>query len=157
MQHKRTLSKALNFFEKPFSVFIVVCVLSFAPARPASSQASTAHGATVSVESELTRLVNPFVGTDNDGNTFPGATVPFGMVQLSPDTTATGWYKYQDSKIRGFSLTHFSGAGCAAYADVPFMPAIGPLKSPPGPNGPEYAAPFSHRKEQAGPGNSAVE
>ncbi|PYT02182.1 MAG: alpha-mannosidase, partial [Acidobacteria bacterium] len=158
MQHKRLLSKALNFFEKPFSVFIVaVCVLSFAPARLAFSQTSTANGAAASVESELTRLVDPFVGTDNDGNTFPGATVPFGMVQLSPDTTSTGWYKYQDSKIRGFSLTHFSGAGCPAYADVPFMPSVGPLKASPGSNWSDYAADFSHDGEQAAPGYYAVE
>src|SRR5438105_8227078 len=158
MQHKRILSKALNFFEKPFSVFIVVaCVLSFAPARTASSQTSATHGATAFAESELTRLVNPFVGTDNDGNTFPGATVPFGMVQLSPDTTSAGWYKYQDSKIRGFSLTHFSGAGCPAYADVPFMPSVGPLQSSPGSNWSDYAATFSHDKEQAAPGYYAVE
>src|SRR5947209_3190420 len=158
MLHEGTLSKALNFFEKPFSVFIVVaCVLSFAPARLAFSQTSTANGATVSVESELTRLVNPFVGTAGDGNTFPGATVPFGMVQLSPDTTSAGWYKYEDSKIRGFSLTHFSGAGCPAYADVPFMPSVGPLKSSPGSNWPDYAATFSHDKEQAAPGYYAVE
>src|SRR2546421_9746845 len=135
MQHKGIPSKALNCFEKSVGAFIIIaCVLSFAPARPASPQTSTAQGATAPGEFELTRLVNPFVGADNDGNTFPGATVPFGMVQLSPDTTATGWYKYQDTKIRGFSLTHFSGAGCPAYADVPFMPAVGPLKSSPGSN-----------------------
>src|SRR5438045_9640464 len=62
------------------------------------------------LEPDLAQYVNPFVGTDNDGNTFPGATVPFGMVQWSPDTTANGFYHYRDSKIRGFSLTHLSGA-----------------------------------------------
>src|SRR3989440_563747 len=158
MQHKGIPSKALNCFEKSVGAFIIIaCVLSFAPARPASSQTSTAQGATAPGESELTRLVNPFVGTDNDGNTFPGATVPFGMVQLSPDTTSTGWYKCQDTKIRGFSLTHFSGAGCPAYADVPFLPAVGPLKSSPGSNWSDYAAAFSHDKEQAAPGYYAVE
>src|ERR1044072_9349531 len=81
------------------------------------------RAASVSAESGPARYVNTFVGTDNDGNTFPGATAPFGMVQWSPDTTPTGWYKYPDSKIRGFSLTHFSGAGCPAYADFPFMPS----------------------------------
>src|SRR2546423_14794192 len=132
MQHKRALSKALNFLEKPFSVFIVVvCVLSFAPARPASSQTMTTRGTNAPGESELTRLVNPFVGTDNDGNTFPGATVPFGMVQLSPDTTSTGWYKNKDPKIHGFSPTPFSGPGGPAYADAPFIPSAGPLKSSP--------------------------
>jgi len=158
MQHKGIPSKALNCFEKSVGAFIIIaCVLSFAPARPASSQTSTAQGATAPGESELTRLVNPFVGTDNDGNTFPGATVPFGMVQLSPDTTSTGWYKYKDTKIRGFSLTHFSGAGCPAYADVPFLPAVGPLESSPGSNWSDYAAGFSHEHEQAAPGYYAVE
>src|SRR5947209_14340823 len=108
-------------------------------------------------EPDLAEYVDTFVGTDNDGNTFPGATVPFGMVQWSPDTTATGWYKYPDTKIRSFSLTHFSGAGCPAYADVPFMPAVGPLKGSPGSNWSDYAATFSHDKEQAAPGYYAVE
>ena len=153
MQHKGIPSKALNCFEKSVGAFIIIaCVLSFAPARPASSQTSTAQGSTAPGESELTRLVNPFVGTDNDGNTFPGATVPFGMVQLSPDTTSTGWYKYQDTKIRGFSLTHFSGAGCPAYADVPFMPAVGTPEASPGSNRSDYAASFSHEGEQSAPG-----
>ena len=105
----------------------------------------------------FTQYVNTFVGTDNDGNTFPGATVPFGMVQWSPDTTAAGWYKYPDTKIRGFSLTHFSGAGCPAYADFPFMPAVGALKASPGSNFGDYAASFSHDKEQAAPGYYSVE
>src|SRR5205085_7165639 len=153
MQHKRLLSKALNFFEKPFSVFIVaVCVLSFAPARLAFSQTSTANGAAASVESELTRLVDPFVGTDNDGNTFPGATVPFGMVQWSPDTTKDGFYRYRTSTIRGFSLTHLSGAGCPAYADIPFLPITVPVKASPATNPDDYVVSFSHRHEEAAPG-----
>ena len=67
MQHTGIPSKALNCFEKSVGAFIIIaCVLSFAPARPASSQTSTAQGATAPGESELTRLVNPFVGADND-------------------------------------------------------------------------------------------
>src|SRR5690242_4793432 len=100
-------------------LLLAACALHTAPA--ARAQTMKARTTPVSAEADPARYVNTFVGTDNDGNTFPGATVPFGMVQWSPDTTATGWYKYPDARIRGFSLTHFSGAGCPAYADFPFM------------------------------------
>ncbi|HJQ31634.1 MAG TPA: GH92 family glycosyl hydrolase [Pyrinomonadaceae bacterium] len=106
---------------------------------------------------DFARHVNTFVGTDNDGNTFPGAAVPFGMLQWSPDTTAGGWYKYNDAKVRGFSLTHFSGAGCPAYADVPFLPTVSEIKTSPGSNWTDYAAAFSHANEQAAPGYYGVE
>ena len=71
--------------------------------------------------------VNPFIGTGGHGHTFPGATVPFGMVQLSPDTRLEGWdgcsgYHYSDSIIYGFSHTHLSGTGVADYCDILFMP-----------------------------------
>jgi predicted alpha-1,2-mannosidase len=72
-------------------------------------------------------LVNPFIGTGGHGHTFPGATLPFGMVQLSPDTRLTGWdgcsgYHYTDSIIYGFSHTHLSGTGISDYGDVLLMP-----------------------------------
>ena len=73
-------------------------------------------------------LVNPFIGTGGHGHTFPGATVPFGMVQLSPDTRIDGsWdgcsgYHYSDSVIYGFSHTHLSGTGVSDYGDVMLMP-----------------------------------
>lgn len=68
----------------------------------------------------LTQFVNPFIGTDGPGNTYPGATVPFGMVQLSPDIGIPGWdriagYFYQDSIITGFSHTHLSGTGSRRF------------------------------------------
>src|SRR6202453_4333761 len=75
--------------------------------------------------------VNPFVGTANDGNTYPGATLPFGMVAFSPEevsekdarrVAAPGGYQWQATRIRGFSLTHLSGPGCTAGGDVPLMP-----------------------------------
>jgi putative alpha-1,2-mannosidase len=67
--------------------------------------------------------VNPFVGTDAHGHAFPGAAVPFGMVQLSPDTRVEGWdacggYHYSDSTILGFSHTHLSGTGVPDYGDI---------------------------------------
>ena len=71
--------------------------------------------------------VNPFIGTGFHGHTYPGATTPFGMVQLSPDTRAGNWdacagYHYSDTTIDGFSHTHLSGTGCADLADILFHP-----------------------------------
>lgn len=75
-----------------------------------------------------TQYVNPFIGTDYHGHTYPGATVPFGMVQLSPDNGRSGWdwssgYHYSDSVIVGFSHTHLSGTGIGDLYDIQFMPA----------------------------------
>lgn len=74
-------------------------------------------------------IVNPFIGTDGHGHTFPGATMPFGMVQLSPDTRLDGWdgcsgYHYTDSIIYGFSHTHLSGTGVSDYGDILLMPSV---------------------------------
>ena len=82
---------------------------------------------TKNVEKSAYDLVNPFIGTGGHGHTFPGATMPFGMVQLSPDTRLTGWdgcsgYHNTDSIIFGFSHTHLSGTGISDYADVLLMP-----------------------------------
>ena len=71
--------------------------------------------------------VNPFIGTGGHGHTFPGVSVPFGMVQVSPDTRLEGWdgcsaYHASDSIIYGFSHTHLSGTGCADLGDISFMP-----------------------------------
>ena len=84
----------------------------------------------VSAQRDLTHHVNPFIGTAGHGHTFPGAIVPFGMVQLSPDTRLTGWdgcsgYHYSDSNIYGFSHTHLSGTGISDYGDVLLLPMIG--------------------------------
>ena len=81
-------------------------------------------------QQDLTRYVNPFIGTAGHGHTFPGAIVPFGMVQLSPDTRLTGWdgcsgYHYSDSIIYGFSHTHLSGTGISDYGDILLMPTVG--------------------------------
>ena len=77
-------------------------------------------------------LVNPFIGTSNAANDFPGADVPFGMVQWSPDTPSRpqgGGYAYNDSSITGFSLTHLSGPGCGADGDVPILPTVGAVNT----------------------------
>ena len=91
--------------------------------------------------------VNVFNGTGFHGHTYPGATTPFGLVQLSPDTRTYGWdgcsgYHYTDSAILGFSHTHLSGTGCADLGDFLFTPALGKV-SP---------LPFSHKDECARPG-----
>jgi predicted alpha-1,2-mannosidase len=100
--------------------------------------------------------VNPFIGTAADGNTFPAATLPFGMMQWGPDTRAGGRYNYADKSIRGLSLTHISGAGCPLYADVPVLPwtaEIADSTSLPD----TYTLAFSHNNEQAHPGYYAVQ
>src|SRR5580698_11477971 len=79
---------------------------------------------------DYTKYVNPFIGTGGHGHTYPGAVLPFGMVQLSPDTRLTGWdgcsgYYYTDTTVYGFSHTHLSGTGVADYCDILFMPTIG--------------------------------
>jgi len=78
---------------------------------------------------DLVSYVNPLIGTQDDGNTFPGATVPFGMVQLSPDTGHSVGYDYGQSAVRGFSLTHLSGAGCDIGGAVPILPTTGDVSS----------------------------
>src|SRR6185437_15726148 len=96
--------------------------------------------------------VDTFIGTAADGNTFPGATLPFGMIQWSPDTRPDGWYHFGDKTIRGFSLTHISGAGCPLYGDVPVLPWAGQIGDPR-----QFTSAYSHRNEVAHPGYYAVE
>lgn len=113
---------------------------------------------------DLTRYVDPFIGTGGHGHTFPGATVPFGMVQLSPDTRLTGWdacsgYHYSDDIIYGFSHTHLSGTGISDYGDILLMPTVGDvyLNAKNGDlTNKGYASRFSHRTEIAQPGYYAV-
>lgn len=99
-------------------------------------------------------FVNPFIGTGGHGHTFPGAVLPFGMVQLSPDTRVDGsWdgcsgYHYSDSNIYGFTHTHLSGTGCSDFGDILLMPYIGPQSVDPG----VYASQFNHSTEKASPG-----
>ncbi|MGW7006731.1 GH92 family glycosyl hydrolase [Streptomyces sp. NPDC054933] len=98
---------------------------------------------------QLTDLVNPFIGTQNAGNTYPGAAVPFGMVQLSPDTGHDTGYDYDQSSIRGFSAVHLSGVGCGLGGDLPVLPTTGDISST---DYAKYAASYSHTQEQASPG-----
>ncbi|MFI2645819.1 GH92 family glycosyl hydrolase [Streptomyces sp. NPDC018610] len=97
----------------------------------------------------LTDLVDPFIGTQNEGNTYPGAAVPFGMVQLSPDTGHNTGYDYSQDHIRGFSLVHLSGVGCGLGGDLPVLPTTGDVTQT---DYAKYAAGFSHEDESASPG-----
>jgi predicted alpha-1,2-mannosidase len=110
---------------------------------PSAAQAAQPSGG------RLTDLVNPFIGSRNEGNTFPGAAVPFGMVQLSPDTGHRTGYDYTQNRIRGFSLIHLSGVGCAIGGDLPVLPTTGDVTET---DYAKYAATFRHDDEQASPG-----
>lgn len=116
------------------------------------------------VETDYTAYVNPFVGTGGHGHTFPGAVVPNGMIQPSPDTRIDGWdassgYYYADSTMNGFSHTHVSGTGCADYGDILFMPTVGEQQYNPQDYSSQtlpYASAFSHQNETAVPGYYSV-
>ncbi|MDT5038358.1 MAG: hypothetical protein QOE03_3543, partial [Micromonosporaceae bacterium] len=94
-------------------------------------------------------LVHPFVGTENFGNTFPGASAPFGMVQVSPDTGGQGGYDYLQNSIYGFSQTHLSGVGCGVAGELPILPTTGAITSV---DANTYKSAFSHSDEQSTPG-----
>lgn len=103
-----------------------------------------------------TRFINPFIGTQGSGDTFPGAVSPHGMMQWSPDNTHTGAsYDYTKNSINYFALTNFSGRGCASQQDIGIMPTVGPLTLPPD-HFSNYAETFSHRSEVAHPGRYQV-
>ncbi|MGC1632084.1 MAG: GH92 family glycosyl hydrolase [Gelidibacter sp.] len=105
----------------------------------------------------LISLVNPFIGTGGHGHTYPGATMPFGMMQLSPDTRLEGWdgasgYHYSDEYIYGFTHTHLSGTGVSDYCDILLMPTNEVVFNN-GSNGKKgYRSKFSHDNEKAEPG-----
>lgn len=104
-------------------------------------------------------FVDPFIGTGGHGHTYPGASAPFGMIQLSPDTRHDGWdgcsgYHFSDSVIYGFSHTHLSGVGVPDYCDLLIVPQSGKARTTPGyidkTNG--FGSRFSHLEEKAAPG-----
>lgn len=118
-----------------------------------------------SAADDATRWVNVAIGTGGHGHTYPGATVPFGAVQVSPDTYTQGWdwcsgYYTTDTSIMGFSHTHLSGTGASDLMDILLVPRVGPVKLEPGSReNPEegYRSRFSHANEVAEPGYYAVE
>nr|MBC8435959.1 glycoside hydrolase family 92 protein [Bacteroidota bacterium] len=101
----------------------------------------------------ITDYVDPFIGTGGHGHTYPGASYPFGMIQVSPDTRLEGWdgcsaYHASDDIIYGFSHTHLSGTGCSDYGDILLMPVIGNVSLA----NYDYASPFHEMTEEAYPG-----
>lgn len=113
---------------------------------------------TYSQNKDYAKHVNPFIGTGGHGHTFPGATVPFGMVQLSPDTRIDGsWdgcsgYHYSDTVIYGFSHTHLNGTGVSDFGDIMLMPTMGEPKL----DSKNYSSTFSHANEKAAAGYYSV-
>jgi predicted alpha-1,2-mannosidase len=133
----------------------------FALALALAAAAPVAHAAGPSGHVHPFAGTRPGPGTFGGGHNFPGAALPFGMVQWSPDTTPSaphsGGYDHRDNHLRGFSLTHLSGAGCALYGDFPFLPTTEPLASSPADAGGtgldgRFQPGFSHADEQASPG-----
>lgn len=136
-----------------FAAALVLALLAGSRAGLVAPQAEPAR---------LTSDVDPFIGTGGHGHTYPGPSLPFGMVQPGPDTRLTGWdsaagYHYSDTRIFGFSQTHLSGTGIPDYADILLQPGTGELRLDNGADGsPGYASSFSHADEQASPGYYAV-
>lgn len=145
-QHtKPSIRKPLNNM-KPLKIlstlFLIVQMFPGAPATASEDPAT---------------YVNPFIGTGGHGHTFPGPTLPFGMVQLSPDTRLSGWdgcsgYHFTDSIIYGFSHTHLSGTGCSDYGDVLLTPTVGQPKW----KSHQYASRFRKETEKATAGYYSV-
>src|SRR4051794_8845498 len=126
---------------------------------------SVPQAAAAADPANLTQYVNPFVGTDDSnspnpvgggagGSTYPGAVVPFGMTQFSPDTPSGSPSGYRDSDrtIEEFSLTHFNGAGCPNNEDLSILPVTGALGSSPGSSWTSYASSYTKANESASPG-----
>ncbi|MFI1095310.1 GH92 family glycosyl hydrolase [Streptomyces sp. NPDC020917] len=122
--------------------------------------AAPASAGTTSSADDPASYVNPLIGTSNAGNTYPGAVVPFGMLAWSPQnstgrqvsTPAPGGYRYDATKIRGFSLTHLNGVGCSgANGDIPILPYVGDVDSSPSSDTTDakYASTFKHANETA--------
>ncbi|MFI3298470.1 MAG: GH92 family glycosyl hydrolase [Rikenellaceae bacterium] len=129
--------------------FIVILLLAF----------SLLIGCSPSEDFSYAKRVNTFIGTENGGNVYPGASAPFGMVQLSPDNGLSGWYRiagyhYPDTTIAGFSMTHLSGTGAGDLYDISFMPATAPLRIGAGELG-VYSS-FKHASEESYAGYYSV-
>ncbi|PKH87627.1 sugar hydrolase [Colwellia sp. Bg11-28] len=148
-----------------------VAVISLLTAMPMLTHAEESSAIQVN---DVTQWVDPFIGTGGDGHTFPGAVVPFGMVQLSPDTAAvsrgsdpqseiykhSAGYHYDDKTITGFSHTHFSGTGHSDLGDLLIMPMTGKAHVEAGSEtDPDsgYRSRFNHNAEKASPGYYSVE
>ncbi|MFJ9098374.1 GH92 family glycosyl hydrolase [Streptomyces sp. NPDC102405] len=147
---------------RPMSL-LLAAVLAVTGATPALAAPAAPPG----LIGDPTAYVNPLIGTENGGNVFPGAVIPFGMFSFSPENTrgdatrtaAPGGYLYGATRVRGFSLTHMSGTGCAGGSgDIPLLPFAGEVTSSPASDTKDavYAADFSHADETAEPGHYKV-
>jgi predicted alpha-1,2-mannosidase len=134
----RRLARATAACSLALAALLVACLPAKAPATP---------------ESQLS-LVNPFIGTQDYGNTFPGAAVPFGMVQLSPDNGGQAGYDHDNTRIDGFSHTHLSGVGCGALGEVRVMPTTGAVESA---SPSRFGSHYRHDTETARPGYYGVD
>ncbi len=165
----RLAAARMNFawnVENPPRRFHFACVIILALLLLGSLSAATAAVASQAGEGGgPASSVDPFVGTGHgptnhiniisgNENLFPGASLPFGMVQLSPDTEDYGTgYHYFQPEIHGFSMTHMSGAGCRYEGDVFFTPTAGPVET----GMSQFASPYSHSQESASPGYYRVQ
>ncbi len=146
-------------FKMSLSTCLLIFMLLTGYGVPGTRQLSGKNA----VSSGFAQYVNPFVGTagPDPGNTYPGAALPFGMIQWSPDSRTGfvrhgGGYLYHDDAIRGFSLTHLSGTGCPIMGDIPIMPFAGSIATSPAADSSTYIASFAHANEEASPGYYSV-
>ena len=127
-------------------------------AKPAQMAAATSVAGSATAQIDL---VDPMIGTGGHGHTYPGASLPFGLVQLSPDTRVTTWdgcsgYHYSDHSIMGFSHTHLSGTGCGDLGDILFLPTTENVHIANADDAKKYHAAFEHSDESASPGYYSV-
>jgi predicted alpha-1,2-mannosidase len=152
-------NRAFPFLPIIFVAAIVPLLAGGSPPKATSAPPERTRSSS-KTEPQLVDYVRPFVGTQGEGNTYPGAVAPFGMIQLSPDTDKELWetasgYEYSDSSIIGFSLTHLNGTGIPDLGDILYMPGVGTPKFIPGSKAhPDsgYRSPYSHGDEEASPG-----
>lgn len=135
---------------KYFVYYLVISLLVISCSKTATLNPAKKNNSLIS-------YVNPFIGTSGHGHTYPGATMPFGMMQLSPDTRLDGWdgcsgYHYSDEYIYGFSHTHLSGTGVSDYGDILLMPTNEVVFNNGADGNKGYRAHFSHENEIAEPG-----
>nr|BFD82052.1 GH92 family glycosyl hydrolase [Streptomyces sp. Xyl84] len=146
---------------------LLAAALAAGGATPALAAATTPGRSSPALVEDPTPYVDPLIGTKNGGDTFPGAVTPFGMLSFSPETTrgdatrttAPGGYHYDATRVRGFSLTHMSGTGCAGGSgDIPFFPYAGQVTTSPASDTKDavYASGFQHTDETAEPGHYKV-
>ncbi|MEU6816119.1 GH92 family glycosyl hydrolase [Streptomyces sp. NPDC046860] len=148
---------------RPMSLLLAAALAVGGGATPALAAGSAPPG----LVDDPTPYVDPLIGSSNGGDTYPGAVVPFGMLSWSPETTrgdatrttAPGGYHHDATRVRGFSLTHMSGTGCAGGSgDIPFFPYAGDVASSPASDTKDavYTSDFKHTDETAEPGHYKV-